>query len=77
MRVMWKISPHMYNLSCFVVKLVLLRFTHFCREICFVAIYALQCGEKFNQKLPLWRKMTNIRYGLVGVKNSLLESNYK
>jgi hypothetical protein len=46
----------MYNLCCFVVKLILSRFTHFCRKICFVAIYALLCGEKLNQKLPLWRK---------------------
>ena len=53
---MWKMSPHMYNLCCFVVKLILSRFTHFCRKICFVAIYALLCGEKLNQKLPLWRK---------------------
>ena len=27
-----------------------------CRKICFDAIYALLCGEKMNQKLPLWRK---------------------
>ena len=46
----------MCDLCCFVVKLVLLWFTHFCRKICFVAIYALLCGEKLNQKLPLWRK---------------------
>ena len=44
------------KLSCFVAKSVLLQFTLFCREICFVAIYALLCGEKFNQKLCLWRK---------------------
>ena len=54
--VMWKMSPHMYNLCCFVVKLILSRFAHFCRKICFVAIYALLCGEKLNQKLPPWRK---------------------
>ena len=24
--------------------------------------YALLCGEKFNQRLRMWRKMTNIRY---------------
>ena len=50
----------MYNLCCFVVKLVLLRFTHFCHEIYFVAIYALLCGEKLNQKLCLWRKKRQI-----------------
>ena len=50
----------MYNLCCFVVKLVMSRFTHFCCKICFVAIYALLCGEKFNQKLRMWRK--NYKY---------------
>ena len=45
-----------HNLHCFVAKSDLLQFTLFCREICFVAIYALLCGEKFNQKLCLWRK---------------------
>ena len=33
-----------------------LQFMHFCCEVCFVAIYALSCGEKFNKKMPLWRK---------------------
>ena len=28
----------------------------FCREICFVAIYALLCGEKLNQRLRMWWK---------------------
>ena len=32
------------------------------RVVCFVAIYALLCGEKLNRKLCLWRKKTNIRY---------------
>ena len=45
-----------HNLHCLVAKSDLLQFTLFCREICFVAIYALLCGEKFNQKLCLWRK---------------------
>ena len=36
---------------CFAAKSVLSQFTLFCREICFVAIYALLCGEKFNQKI--------------------------
>ena len=36
--------------------MILLEFTHFCRKICFVAIYVLLCGEKFNQKLLPWRK---------------------
>ena len=41
------------------------RFTQFSREIYFVAIHALLCGEKLNQKLHMWRKMTNIRYVVV------------
>ena len=45
------------NSCCFVVKSVLLPYTLFCCERYFVAIYALLCGEKFNQKLCLWRKM--------------------
>ena len=56
----------MYNLCCFVVKLVLSRFTHFCRKICFVAIYALLCGEKLNQKLPLWRKNDKYKVWSIG-----------
>ena len=46
-----------HNSCCFVVKSVLLPYTLFCWERYFVAIYALLCGEKFNQKLCLWRKM--------------------
>ena len=47
----WHTSPHF-----FVAKSVLLQFTLFCRKICFVAIYALLCGEILNQNLCLWRK---------------------
>ena len=43
---------------------IFLRFTLFCHKILFVAIYALLREEKLNQKLCLWRKMTNIRYAL-------------
>ena len=32
-----------------------------CREICFVAICALLCGEKFIQKNPSGEKITNMR----------------
>ena len=45
-------------LCCFLAKLW---FTQFCRDICFVAIYALLRVEKFSQELHPWRKMTNIR----------------
>ena len=45
-----------HNLHCLVAKSDLLQFTLFCREICFVAIYALLCGEKLNQTLRMWRK---------------------
>ena len=37
-------------------KKLFLRFTLFCREICFVTIYALLRGEKLSQKLYPWRK---------------------
>ena len=47
---------HMNKLTCFVAKSVLSQFTLLCRKICFVAIYALLCGEKLNQKFCLWRK---------------------
>ena len=41
-------------LWCFVAKSW---FTQFCRDICFVAIYALLRGEKFSQKLrPVEKK---------------------
>ena len=49
-----------HNLHCLVAKSDLLQFTLFCREICFVVIYALLCGEKLNQKLCLWRKKRQI-----------------
>ena len=51
--VMWR--NNVYNLSrilrCFVAKSVIFRFTLFCSEIDFVAIYALLRGEKLSQKL--------------------------
>ena len=43
-------------LCCFVAKSALLPFMLYLREINFVAIYALLCGEKFIEKLCLWRK---------------------
>ena len=53
----------MYNFLCFVASYAVLlqnlsfmQFTLFCREICFVAIYALWRGEKLSQKFCLWRK---------------------
>ena len=36
----------------------------------FVQIHALLCGEKLNQKLRLWRKISNIRYGFGWLCNS-------
>ena len=50
-----------YAVLLYVGMLVLLQFTHFCCEICFVGIYAPLCGEKLKQKLHLWRKITNMR----------------
>ena len=43
-------------LQYFVAKSICLRFTLFCRKICFVAIYAPSRGKKFCQKLYPWRK---------------------
>ena len=37
-------------------KIIFLQITLFCREICFVAIYAFLCGEKLSPKLYMWRK---------------------
>ena len=54
--VMWRMSPQMYNLCCFVQKSVLSQFTLFCHEIHFVSIYALLFGENFDCKLRMWRK---------------------
>ena len=34
-------------------------------HIFFVAIYALLCGKKLTRTLPVWRKMTNIRYACI------------
>ena len=49
MCMMWRMSLHMYMLCCFVEKLVLSWFTLFVREICFVVIYALLCGENWTK----------------------------
>ena len=49
-----------HNMCCFVAKSALFKFTLFCCEIYFVAIYALLRGGKFNQKLCLWRKKGQI-----------------
>ena len=44
------------HVMLFCLKIGLLWFTLFCCEICFVAICALLCGEKWNQILHMWRK---------------------
>ena len=62
--VMWRnCLNNVYNLWCFnayyavlLQNLLILRFTLFCRKICFVAIYALLRGEKLSKKLCPWRK---------------------
>ena len=42
-----------------------------CREICFVTVYALLCGEKLSQNFSLWRKNAKYevwrRYSLVSI----------
>ena len=61
-----KISLHVekfqYNwwsfIAIYVVLLLDLLFTLFCRKIC-ATIYALSCGEKLNPKVHLWRKNYN------------------
>ena len=46
----------MQNLCYFLEKISFVKIYSLCREIHFVAIYALLCGEKFIQKFSLWRK---------------------
>ena len=58
-------------LQFYAVLLLKLLFTPICRKIYFATnyatiyttIYALSCGENLSPKVPLWRKMINIRYG--------------
>ena len=58
-----RVEKIVYNLWCFhaycavlLQNRLILRFTLFCRKICFVAIYALLRGEKLSKKLCPWRK---------------------
>ena len=44
-----------FMLFCYKISFFL-QLTPSCREICIVANYALLRGEKWNQKLCLWRK---------------------
>ena len=48
-----------------------LPFTLFCREINFVAIYAFLHGEKFRQKLCLWRKKDKYQVCLLFLSRNL------
>ena len=58
-----KISPHVETfqhnwwgfIAVYVVVLLNLLFTLFCREI-FATIYARSCGENLSPKVHLWRK---------------------
>ena len=54
----YQINVVFYNAYCAVLlqNRLILRFTLFCRKICFVAIYALLRGEKLSKKLCPWRK---------------------
>ena len=61
-------SPHLACVWCrkrrhickiyaiFLKKSVFFKIYELCREIRFVVIYALLCGEKFIQKFSMWRK---------------------
>ena len=71
----------MYNFSCFVASYAVLlqnlsfmQFTLFCREICFVAIYALWRGEKLSQKCCLWRKKDKYQVWFEGPSDAELAS---
>ena len=50
------------NICRFAVKSIFVQFTHFCRKICFVAIYTILCGEKLNKNCPYGENMINIKY---------------
>ena len=56
------------DLRCFVAKSVLSR-NLFCREICFVAIYALWRGEKLDPIFCLWRKKDKYQVWAVELRN--------
>ena len=56
MSLMQKTSPYMQNLCYFIEKISFVKIYALCRDIHFVAIYALLCGEKFIQQISSWRK---------------------
>ena len=53
---MFTIYGVLSHFTIFCCKIIFLRFTLFCREICFGTIYTLLRGDKMSQKLCLWRK---------------------
>ena len=60
---------NVYIFVCFVAvyavllqNLSFMRFTLFCREICFVAIHALWRREKLSKKFTCGEKRTNMKY---------------
>ena len=50
-----EVSNHLQYLAKYLRFIMVSKYTH----------TALLCGEKMNQKFPLWRKMTHVRYELV------------
>ena len=57
MCLMQKTLPYMQNICHFLEKKInFVKMYSLCREIHFVAIHGLLCGEKFIQKLSSWRK---------------------
>ena len=52
-RVWWKNVGTYGKFVLFCCKIIIYTL---CREICFVAIYALLCGERLSQNFSLWRK---------------------
>ena len=67
-----KICVHLQFMVYIRILCCFLRFTLFWCKTNFVAIYPILCGDKFSQKLYLWRKMTNISYECAAVDCSYL-----
>ena len=67
-------SPHKENLCYIGCKISFVTIYALCREMCFVAIYALLCGEKFIQKFSMWRKNDKYEVWSLGMSNPKVES---
>ena len=63
--------PHKENLCYIGCKISFVTIYALCREMCFVAIYALLCGEKIIKKFSMLRK--NDKYEVCAQINGLWE----